>query len=65
MKIDTVIGDAANSEKDHIQYSKKNEIHLVAKLNLLITQGARKKEDKVEFNKDASMYVCKAGHMAI
>lgn len=26
-------------------------------------QGTRKKED--EFNKDAGMYVCKAGHMSI
>lgn len=65
MEIDTVIGDAAYSEKDNIQYSKKNEIYLVSKLNPLITQGNRKKEDEFEFNKDAGMYVCKAGHMAI
>ncbi|SIT07619.1 hypothetical protein SAMN05421787_1148 [Virgibacillus pantothenticus] len=38
---------------------------LVAKLNPAITQGYRKKEDEFEFNKDAGMYVCKAGHMAI
>src|SRR5699024_4240104 len=30
-----------------------------------ITQGTRTKEDEFEFNKDAGMYVCKAGHMAI
>ncbi|RAN84178.1 IS5/IS1182 family transposase, partial [Bacillus sp. SRB_28] len=30
-----------------------------------ITQGTRQKEDEFEFNKDAGMYVCKAGHMAI
>jgi hypothetical protein len=65
MEIKTVIGDAAYSEKDNIQYSKKNKINLVAKLNPLITQGGRKKEDEFEFNKDAGMYVCKAGHMAI
>ena len=29
------------------------------------TQGIRKKEEEFEFNKDAGMYVCKAGHMAI
>src|SRR5699024_2176389 len=28
-------------------------------------QGTRTKEDEFEFNKDAGMYVCKAGHMAI
>lgn len=65
MEIETVIGDTAYSEKDNIQYSNENEIYLVAKLNPLITQGGRKKEDEFEFNKDAGMYVCKAGHMAI
>jgi IS5 family transposase len=65
MKIDTVIGDTAYSEKDNIQYASQNELQLVSKLNPLITQGARKKEDEFEFNKDAGMYVCKAGHMAI
>lgn len=65
MEIKTVIGDAAYSEKENIQYSSGNNIDLVSKLNPLITQGSRKKEDEFEFNKDAGMYVCKAGHMAI
>jgi transposase len=65
MQVKTVIGDAAYSEKDNILYTKNNEIELVAKLNPLITQGGRKKEDEFLFNKDAGMYVCKAGHMAI
>lgn len=64
MEVDTVIGDTAYSEKDNIEYSKENGIKLVSKLNPLITQGARKKEDEFEFNKDAGLYVCKAGHMA-
>jgi hypothetical protein len=63
--VETVIGDAAYSEKDNIIYSKKNAIKLVSKLNPAITQGYRKKEEEFEFNKDAGMYVCKAGHMAI
>lgn len=65
MEIDTVIGDAAYSEKENIKYANANELQLVSKLNPMITQGARKKEDEFEFNKDAGMYVCKAGHMAI
>ncbi|MCM3068563.1 IS1182 family transposase, partial [Priestia flexa] len=65
MEIDTVIGDTAYSEKDNIQYATKSELQLVSKLHPLITQGTRKKEDEFEFNKDAGMYVCKAGHMAI
>jgi hypothetical protein len=65
LEIDTVIGDMAYSEKENIMYSATNEIQLVAKLNPLIIQGKRKKEDEFEFNKDAGMYVCKAGHLAI
>jgi hypothetical protein len=65
MEIETVIGDTAYSEKENIQYAKQNELQLVAKLNPNITQGTRKKEDEFEFNKDAGMYVCKAGHLSI
>lgn len=65
MQVNTVIGDAAYSEKDNLTYAKNNEMELVAKLNPLITQGGRKKEDEFLFNKDAGMYVCKAGHMAV
>lgn len=65
MEVETIIGDAAYSEKGNIEYTKKNEIKLVAKLNPSVTQGYRKREDEFEFNKDAGMYVCKAGHMAI
>jgi hypothetical protein len=65
MEIETVIGDTAYSEKENIQYANQNELQLVAKLNPNITQGTRKKEDEFEFNKDAGMYVCKAGHLAI
>lgn len=65
LEVSTVIGDTAYSEKENITYAKNNEIELISKLNPLITQGTRKKEDEFEFNKDAGMYVCKAGHMAI
>lgn len=65
MKVETIIGDAAYSEKDNIELANGNNIKLVAKLNPSVTQGFRKKEDEFQFNKDAGMYVCKAGHMAI
>lgn len=64
MEVKTVIGDTAYSEKENIKYSNENDLELVAKLNPAITQGNRKKEDEFQFNKDAGMYVCKAGHMA-
>jgi transposase len=65
LDVKTVIGDTAYSEKNNLTYSKENDLMLVSKLNPQITQGGRKKEDEFEFNKDAGMYVCKAGHMAI
>ena len=65
MKVDAIIGDAAYSEKGNIEFANENNINLVAKLNPSVTQGYRKKEDEFQFNKDAGMYVCKAGHMAV
>ena len=65
VEIETVIGDAAYSERGNIKFTNKNNIKLVAKLNPSITQGCRKKENEFQFNKDAGMYVCKEGHMAI
>lgn len=65
MDVKTIIGDAAYSEKSNISYTQENEMELVSKLNPMVTQGNRKKEDEFQFNKDAGMYVCKAGHMAI
>lgn len=64
MKIKTIIGDTAYSERANIKLAKKTNVDLVAKLHPCLTQGCRKKEDEFQFNKDAGMYVCKAGHMA-
>ncbi|PGS63364.1 IS5/IS1182 family transposase [Bacillus cereus] len=65
IQVETVIGDTAYSGKENIEYTNEKKLKLVAKLNPSVTQGYRKKEDEFEFNKDAEMYVCKAGHMAI
>lgn len=65
IKVENVIGDSAYSEKGNIEYSNENNINLIAKLNPSVTQGFRQKESEFEFNKDAGMYVCKEGHMAI
>jgi IS5 family transposase len=65
MEVETVIGDAAYSEKENITYTKENNIALVSKLHPHVSNGSRKNEDKLDFNKDADMYVCKAGHLAI
>ena len=65
IQVDSVVGDAAYSEKDNLEYAKSNEFSLVSKLSPVVTHGNRRSEDEFEFNKDASMYVCKAGHMSI
>lgn len=65
MEVDTVIGDAAYSGKENIQLTSEQNIKIVAKLNPTITQGFRKTEDQFDYNKDADMYVCPAGHIAI
>jgi len=65
MKVETAIRDAPYSEQENIIYSNTNKINLVAKLNPNITHCARSKEEEFKFNKEAGMYVCKAGHLAI
>lgn len=67
MEVETVVGDTAYSGKDNIILSNddQNGFELVARLNPAISNGFRKDEDKFDFNKDAGMFVCPAGHMAI
>lgn len=65
MEVKTVIGDTAYSDKKNIEAAKDGGYELIARLNSTITQGNRSKEDEFEFNKDAGMYQCKAGHLAI
>lgn len=53
-----IIGDAAYSGKDH-------DIKIISKLNPVKSNGNRIGEDRFTFNKDADMFVCPAGHLAI
>jgi transposase len=63
IKSKSIIVDSTHTRA---RYNQKIEnIKLVAKLNPGVTQGNRQKEDGFQFNKDAGMYVCKAGNMAI
>ncbi|NGM74892.1 transposase, partial [Sphingobacterium sp. SGL-16] len=67
IQVNTIIGDSAYSGKENLKLKNKDnqQIKVVAKLNPSITQGCRKDEDKFDFNKDAGMFVCPAGHLAI
>jgi len=65
--VETIIGDSAYSGKENLRLKGENDknIKIVAKLNPSITQGFRKEEDRFDYNKDADMFVCPAGHLAI
>lgn len=65
MEVGTVIGDTAYSGKENLQYAQAEEFQLVSKLNPNITGETSHRKVVFEFNKDAGMYVCPAGHMAI
>lgn len=63
--VDTIIGDTAYSGKENLKITTEQNIKIVARLNPSITQGTRKDEDEFDYNKDADMFVCPAGHMAL
>ncbi|KOY81168.1 IS1182 family transposase [Lysinibacillus macroides] len=64
MEIDTVIGDAAYSWKENLVYAKSEQFQLISKLNPVITNGSGQRKIEFDYNKDAGMFVCPAGHMA-
>jgi hypothetical protein len=63
--VDTIIGDGAYTGKENLKLTAEQNIKVVDRLNVTIAQGARKDEDKFDYNKDADRFVCPAGHMAI
>lgn len=64
MEIETVIGDTAYSGKENLAYAKSEELQLISKLNPVITNGNGQRKIPFDFNKDAGMFVCPAGHLA-
>lgn len=65
IEVDTVIGDSAYTGKENLALAGGQGIKIVAKLNTTITQGCRKDENLFDYNKDADMFACPAGHLAI
>lgn len=62
--VEIVVGDGAYSIKENLDYAKDN-FELMSKISMAVAQGSRKEDKVFEYNKDAKMFVCKAGHMAI
>lgn len=67
VQVDTIVGDSAYSGKENLKLKDRDgqNIKIVAKLNPSITQGFRKDEDRFDYNKDADMFVCPGGHLAV
>lgn len=65
IEVEAIIGDGAYSEEDNLNYCAENEIKNVSKLSKSVTHGNGKNKEEFEYNKDAGMYVCKVGHMAV
>ena len=65
MKIETVIGDTAYSGKDNLLHAKSEGLQLISPLHPVITNGTGQRKREFDFNKDAGMFVCPSGHMAI
>jgi len=63
--IDEVAGDAAYSSKDNLDYTKTKKIKLISKLNPTISNGTGVAAKGFVYNKDADMYQCPAGHLAV
>ncbi|WP_156854808.1 IS1182 family transposase [Oceanobacillus sp. AG] len=62
LEVEAVIGDTAYSGKDNLILAKEKEFQLVSKLHPILTN--ERKDTGFEFNKDADLYVCPAGHLA-
>jgi hypothetical protein len=66
MEVKEVIGDGAYSEKDNIELADKGKnFKLYSRLSRTVSEGNKRKVDGFYYNKDAGMYVCPEGHMAI
>ena len=62
--VDAIIADKAYSCKMNLKLASDNNIRLVSQLHPNLF-GTHDKNDGFLFNKDAGMYICPAGHMAI
>lgn len=64
-EVKEAIGDGAYSSNENLEECETKGVKVIAKLNANVVQGCRKDDGGFTFNKDAGMYVCPAGHMAV
>lgn len=65
IQVDTVVGDGAYAGDSNLKMAKAGDFKIVAKVNPCISQGFRPEAENWDYNKDAGMFVCPAGHIAI
>ena len=67
IEVENIVGDGAYSERDNIKYANENNIKLVSKLSNSVDENDKLRKTDLEFyyNKDAKMYVCPNGEMAV
>ena len=63
--VDEVCGDMAYPSRDNLEYAKRNDIKIIAKLNTKISDFLDRNEEGFIFNKDAGTYQCPAGNLSI
>lgn len=62
IEVDGATGDMAYASKANLEYFEERKLPLYAKLNPIISQGQVRNE--FEYNKDAGLFQCPAGHLA-
>jgi len=63
--VEEVCGDMAYSGKDNLAYAEQNEIKIISKLNPVISSGTGQSAKGFTYNKDADLFQCPAGHLAV
>lgn len=65
-KIKEVLADGAYSGQENLELAEdeKRGFDLYSKVNPMLYKGNDRKDDGFEYNKDAGMYMCPAGHLA-
>lgn len=59
-----VIGDKAYSGKDNLKFGEDNDIKIISRINNVITNSQKNKDDGFEYIKDADTLRCPMGHLA-
>jgi IS5 family transposase len=65
INVEEVLGDMAYSGKDNLEYMQSKEIRAITKLNPIISNTQKNKEDGFEYIKDADCMRCPAGHLSV